>query len=162
MKYEAEYKANFTKLVTRLKNNWMLRNNPNAAEDTVQDFFMRLQSSNPTIEDGKFFNYAYIACLNIYRNYYRAQANKIFAENESLENVAEMVSYNPEDDYIAKISVDSLQPAISKLSYEQRRAIKSALAGNVHQDLAASRKRNYYTAKANYRHAIVKLRKAVL
>lgn len=120
-------------------------------DDVLQQTFLNLLESDVDMKTPK----AYIG-LSIFNNSRRLHLiNSKYVElSTEMHNVLTNEASTPNyysDDYLVKEAIEALPPI-------QRRTVESFMRLNKLSDVAKHLKVNYDTAKANYRHAMLKIK----
>jgi RNA polymerase sigma-70 factor (ECF subfamily) len=127
------------------------------AEDVVQESFIKAyQKINFFEERSSFKSWLFRIAINTCKNKWRSKSHQEVDINDVTLGVAEQTTKNLEHDEAQRI----LQSEVQKLPERQRTALSLRVFEDLSfQEIAKIMDCPYDTAKANYRHAVLKLKK---
>jgi RNA polymerase sigma-70 factor (ECF subfamily) len=128
------------------------------AEDIVQEsFFKAFQKINLFEERSSFKSWLFRIAINTCKNRWRAKSYHDVNLNDIVVSVGERTTKQLEHDEIQEF----LHQEVEKLPHKQKTALKLRVFEDLSfQDIAQIMSCPYDTAKANYRHAVLKLKAA--
>jgi RNA polymerase sigma-70 factor (ECF subfamily) len=130
-----------------------------SAEDIVQDSFVKAyQKLNSFEERSSFKSWLFRIAINTSKNKLRSQSN----HDVDIENVVVSVDSKIESDFEYKEVQEFINEEVQKLPDRQRMALTLRVFEDLSfQEIAQIMDCPYDTAKANYRHAVLKLKKVL-
>ena len=128
------------------------------AEDVVQDSFVKAYQKLSTFEErSSFKSWLFRIAINTSKNKLRAQSNS----NLDIDSVVVSVESRVQSDFEHKELQGFINEEVQKLPDRQRMALSLRVFEDMSfQEIAQIMGCPYDTAKANYRHAVLKLKKA--
>ncbi len=130
-----------------------------AAEDAVQDVFVRFASDSRTFQlRGSLKGYLATCVANASRNSFKAAQRRQVA-GPAQEEACEPESQGPECWLIASEQFDRVRAAMAELPVEQREVVSLHLYGDMSfRQIAEWRKTSIKTVQSRYRYGLEKLR----
>ena len=142
------YRTHFEKLV---RYTTKFTKDESLAEEIVQGAFLKIMESGKFDSNRGPVAYLQKCCLNYYRNYLR-KASKLDPLSDKEAELSTTI------DFEGRIFNQEVRERVQKLPFKQRQAVNLFLDGYVFREIANEQESPYDTAKANFRHGVMKLR----